>query len=197
MRMIPTASRSRPEGSSFTAQARIAPSAISSRLTAIPIVPLTDDHGFGLRRLRRACGAKYARRAFHAGQDGCETASRPVRGPQEALRRQREAAVDDERLANDHRGPRRGEEENGVRYVARLDHPACGRALAAGRQHLLPVGEVLEGAGLDDAARNGVDADPARRELDAEVAHDSLERRLRRADEDVVLEHALGAEARD
>ena len=64
-------------------------------------------------------------------------------------------------------------------------------------EHLLLVREVLERAGLDDAARHGVDADPARRELDAEVAHDRLERRLRRPDEHVVLEHALRAEARD
>ena len=42
-------------------------------------------------------------------------------------------------------------------------------------------------------AGDGVDADP-RCELDAEVAHERLERRLRRPDEDVVLEHPLSAE---
>ena len=68
---------------------------------------------------------------------------------------------------------------------------------SADAEHLLAVREVLERAGLDDAAGDGVDADPARRELDGEVADDRLERRLRRADEHVVLEHALRAEARD
>ena len=38
---------------------------------------------------------------------------------------------------------------------------------------------------------------PRGRELDREVADERLERRLRRADEDVVLEHARRAEARD
>ena len=66
-----------------------------------------------------------------------------------------------------------------------------------GAEHLLLVREVLERARLDDAGRDGVDADPARRELDGEVADERLERRLRRADQRVVLEHALRAERRD
>ena len=64
-------------------------------------------------------------------------------------------------------------------------------------EHLLAVREVVERPGLDDARRDGVDADPARRQLDGEVAHERLERSLRRADERVVLEHARRAEARD
>ncbi len=60
-----------------------------------------------------------------------------------------------------------------------------------GAQHLLPVREVLERARLDDAPGDGVDADPARGELDREVAHERLERGLRRSDERVVLEHTL------
>ena len=62
-----------------------------------------------------------------------------------------------------------------------------------GAQHLLAVREVLERAGLHDAARHGVDADP-RRELHPEVAHERFERRLRRADEHVVVEHTLRTE---
>ncbi len=80
--------------------------------------------------------------------------------------------------------------------VLRLDEPA-GRRAVDGGEHLVLVREVLERAGLDDAGGDGVDADAARRELDGEVAHDRLERRLRRPDEDVVLEDALRAEARD
>jgi hypothetical protein len=55
---------------------------------------------------------------------------------------------------------------------------------------------VLERTRLDDAARHGVHADP-RCELDREVAHDRLERRLGGTDKDVVLQHALRAERRD
>ena len=65
------------------------------------------------------------------------------------------------------------------------------------REHLFLVREMLERPGVDDAARHCVRVDPARRELDAEVAHDRLERGLRRPDEHVVVEHALRAEARD
>ena len=72
-----------------------------------------------------------------------------------------------------------------------------GRVRRAGPEHLLAVREVLQRAGLDDAPRDGVDADPARRQLDREVADERLERRLRGADERVVLEHPLRAEAGD
>ena len=68
---------------------------------------------------------------------------------------------------------------------------------SAGPEHLLAVREVLERARLDDAARDGVDPDSAWCELDGEVADERLERRLRGADQRVVLEHALRAEARD
>ena len=64
-------------------------------------------------------------------------------------------------------------------------------------EHLVLVREVLERAGVDDAARDAVGADPARGQLDGEVADQRLERGLRGADERVVLEHALRAEARD
>ena len=63
------------------------------------------------------------------------------------------------------------------------------------REHLLPVREMVEGARVDDAARDGVDADPRRPELDGEVAHERLERGLRGADEGVVL-RAPGTEPR-
>ena len=94
-------------------------------------------------------------------------------------------------------GVRRAEERDRgrrCRPARRAGPPGCARGRG---EHLLLVREVVERARLDDAAGDGVDADAARRELDGEVAHDRLERRLRRADEDVVLEHALRAEARD
>ena len=50
-------------------------------------------------------------------------------------------------------------------------------------EHLLLVRKVLEGAGLDDSCRDRVDPDPARRELDREVANERFERGLGRADE--------------
>ena len=91
-----------------------------------------------------------------------------------------------------------GEQRNATAAgdVVGLDEPAR-RVRAAGAEHLLLVREVLERAGLDDAGRDGVDADPARRELDREVADERLERRLRDADQRVVLEHALRAERGD
>ena len=70
-----------------------------------------------------------------------------------------------------------------------LDEPAGGRALDRA-EHLVLVREVLERAGVDDPARDGVHADRGR-ELDAEIAHDRFERGLRGADEHVVLEHAV------
>ena len=63
------------------------------------------------------------------------------------------------------------------RPARRAGRPACASTV---REHLVLVREVLERARLDDAGRDGVHADPARRELDAEVADDRLERRLRR-----------------
>ena len=57
-----------------------------------------------------------------------------------------------------------------------------------------PGWEVVESAGLDDTAGDGVDTDAAARELDREVTHQRLQRRLRRPDQDVVLEHPEGAE---
>ena len=61
------------------------------------------------------------------------------------------------------------------------DEPARGRALLAPLEHLLLLREVLERLGVDDPARDGVHPDPARRELDREVADERLERGLRRA----------------
>src|SRR6185437_12409593 len=66
-----------------------------------------------------------------------------------------------------------------------------------GGEHLLLVREPVERLGVHDARRDAVYADPARREVEAEIANDRLERRLRGADEDVVREDALRAQARD
>ena len=90
----------------------------------------------------------------------------------------------------------RAEERDRSRDVVRGDE-APHRVRGAGGEHLLTVREVIEGARLDDAARHGVDPDPAGRELDRQVADERLERRLRGPDQGVVLEHALRAERRD
>ena len=58
-------------------------------------------------------------------------------------------------------------------------------------------GEVLERAGLDDARRDSVDADPRRCQLDREVADERLERGLRDADQRVPGEDPLRSERGD
>ena len=50
---------------------------------------------------------------------------------------------------------------------------------------------MVERPRLDDAAEDRVDADPTRAELDCEVPDEGLQRRLGRADEGVVVEHAV------
>ena len=59
-------------------------------------------------------------------------------------------------------GVGRAEERDRGGDVVRRDEPAD-RVRRADAQHLLAVREVLERAGLDDAGRDGVDADPAAR----------------------------------
>ena len=86
---------------------------------------------------------------------------------------------------------------HGGRDVVRCHELARRRSRRRPREHLLAVRERVERVGLDDACRHGVDANPARRELDGEIADDRLEGRLRGADEDVVVEHALRPEARE
>src|SRR6185503_5606296 len=117
-------------------------------------------------------------------------------GDPPSARGERPATVDHKRLPADHLGVRRAEERDDARDVLRRDELA-GRVAGAGREHLLPVREVLERAGLDDAGGDRVDADAERRELDREVADERLERGLRGADERVVVEYADGPEARD
>ena len=56
---------------------------------------------------------------------------------------------------------------------------------------------MLERPGLDDARGDGVHPEVPRRELHRQVADDRLQRRLRRADEHVVLEHPSRAERGD
>ena len=109
---------------------------------------------------------------------------------------QREAAVDDQRLAADHRGVRasRGTRPpprcRPARPSARPGSPRPRRASPRGS------GSASSASVSTTPPETRVDAD-TRGELDGEVADERLERRLRRADERVVLEHALRAERRD
>src|SRR5256885_14353578 len=105
----------------------------------------------------------------------------PVRMPAQyrrPLNGQAEAAVDDEHLAAHHVGVGRAEKRDRAGDVVGRDE-APDRIRGADSQHLIAVREMLERAGLDDAVRDGVDTD-SRRELDGEVAHERLERGLRR-----------------
>ena len=72
---------------------------------------------------------------------------------------------------------------SGVGDVGGLDEPAGGGAREAPGEHLLAVREVVEGAGLDDAAGDRVHADSQRGELDREIADERLEGRLRGSDQ--------------
>src|SRR5262245_15722368 len=82
------------------------------------------------------------------------------------LGEERIAAVDDEGLPADHVRGRRGEKADGVGDLGRLDEPAGRRPRAMVGEHLLAVREVVERTCLDKPGRHGVDAYPARRELD-------------------------------
>ena len=62
---------------------------------------------------------------------------------------------------------------------------------------LLEVRERARDVAVDQRARRRVDADVQRRELDGEVPRQRLERGLRRADDDVVRRHEVGADRRD
>ena len=95
-------------------------------------------------------------------------------------------AVDDQRLAADHRRVRRAEERHGSCDVLRRDEPPDG-IYPAEVEHRLLAREVVESARLDDACRDRVHRDPAWGELDREVADQRLERGLRGAHERVVL----------
>src|SRR3977135_1795070 len=48
---------------------------------------------------------------------------------------------------------------------------APGRRPLARAEHLVVVRKVVERARVDDTARDGIRADPARRKLDCEIAH--------------------------
>src|SRR6188508_482610 len=114
-----------------------------------------------------------------------------------ASSKKRKPAVDDDRLSADHLCLGRAQEGNRVGDVLSLHHAAGRRPRPRRFEHLLLVREVLERGGLDHTARDSVDPDPARRELDRQVADERLERGLGRPHEHVVLEHALRAEAGD
>src|SRR5438477_9949750 len=91
------------------------------------------------------------------------------------LGQQREAAVDDQRVTAHHLGSGRAEPGNRLCDVGGLDEAAGRSPLQTYTHHLVLVGKVVERLGLDDPRRDGVDADPAWRELDGEVSHQRLE----------------------
>ena len=93
-------------------------------------------------------------------------------------------------------GVRRAEERDRAGDVVRRRR--AGRpGSRAGGEHLLAVREVLERARLDDAARDGVDADPAARARPRGSGRAPRARPSTCRSSDVVLEHALRAERRD
>ena len=115
-----------------------------------------------------------------------------------AHRRQAVAAVDDSVWPTIIRACGESRKRTARAQVLGLQHPARRRVLAA---HRAPS---PRGSGSGRARRSRrrrrrppLTRDPARGELDAEVADERLERRLRGADEHVVLERPERAERRD
>src|SRR6185437_10845023 len=72
-----------------------------------------------------------------------------------------EPAVDDERVAVDHRRFRQAQKVDGVRDVFRTQYRAGWRALREIREQFFAVGEIRERIGVDDAGTHRVDANAA------------------------------------
>src|SRR5215510_1726467 len=112
-----------------------------------------------------------------------------------ASTRDGESAVDHERMAGDHAGLRETEKIDRARDVLRSEDRPCRRALGESREHLLAVGEVLQGVRIDNPRAHRVHSDPPRTELLGERPHQRLERRLGSADEAIGGDRSLSPEA--
>ena len=82
----------------------------------------------------------------------------------------RVATIHHQGLATDHGGVVAAQEDGGVGDVLGADQATGRGALTGSFEHLLTVGEVLEGIGVHGAGRHCVDADAVGGELHCQVA---------------------------